>query len=233
MEAIILAGGLGTRLKSAVGDLPKCLAPVNGKPFLYYLLKNLEENRFSHIVLALGFKHEMVEKWLQTFATRMKITVMTESEPLGTGGAAKLALGETAADDVFILNGDTYFDVFFSEILAFHKNAKSEATLALKKMYRFDRYGTVEMNTLGRIIRFNEKQFCADGLINGGIYILRKNIFDTFPDKFSMEKDYFEKCVSGKIISGFAADGYFIDIGVPEDYERAQTDFKNGKYKNV
>lgn len=226
MEAIILAGGLGTRLKNVIGDLPKCLAPVIGKPFLYYLLKNLENNGFSHVVLALGYKHEMVEQWLQNFRTKLKITSAIEPEPLGTGGAVKLALSQTSAGDVFILNGDTYFEIPYVEMLVYHNNTKSDATLALKKKLRFDRYGTVEVDEQGRITQFNEKKFCTEGIINGGTYIIKRNALADFPEKFSLETDYFEKEVSQKRIAGFISDGYFIDIGVPEDFENAQTDFR-------
>lgn len=226
METIILAGGLGTRLKSVVEDLPKCLAPVAGKPFLYYLLKNLENNNFSHVVLALGYKHKMVEQWLQSFQTDLQITPVVEPEPLGTGGAVKLALTQTSANDVFILNGDTYFDISYTEMLAYHQNIKAETTLALTKKREFNRYGTVEINRQGRIIQFNEKKFCKAGIINGGTYIISRIALDSFPEKFSLETDYFEKNVSQKQMAGFVADGYFIDIGIPEDYEKAQTDFR-------
>lgn len=234
MEAIILAGGMGTRLRSVVSDVPKCMAPVAKVPFLYYLLKNLEQSGFSHVILSLGYKHEVIEKWIEEFPTHMKISSVIEDRPLFTGGAVKLALSQAKGKEVFVLNGDTYLEVDYGEMLKRHRETGANATLALKEMFDFNRYGLVELNpTTHRILQFKEKQYQKSGLINGGIYLLNQEEFSNYPEKFSLEKEYFEANVSTKILSGYIAGGYFIDIGIPEDYARAQTDFKNGNYKTI
>lgn len=221
MEGIILAGGFGTRLQSVISDVPKCMAPVNGKPFLHYLLAYLEQSGFTHLILSLGYKHETVEAWLAAYPSEMKLSTVTENEPLGTGGAVKLASQAATGANVFILNGDTYFEVDYRAMLRAHRAGGQEATLALRKMTDFDRYGTVETDLeSGRIIRFREKQPCREGYINGGVYILRKDAFEGLPAKGSLEKEYFEKRVGEGIFTGFYEDGYFIDIGIPEDYDR-------------
>ncbi|WP_455639382.1 nucleotidyltransferase family protein [Parabacteroides sp.] len=234
MECIILAGGMGTRLQSVVSDVPKCMAPVAGQPFLYYLLTTLAEAGFKHIILSLGYKHEVIESWFQVNSFPVDISSVTETSPLGTGGAVKLALSKARTEEVFILNGDTFFGVNYPEMMRLHQATQSVATVALKKMEKFDRYGVVDIEpATSRILRFNEKQYCEKGLINGGIYLLNRHELDNFPDKFSLEKDFFETAVHTSTLSGYLSDGYFIDIGIPEDYAQAQTDFKDGKYKAV
>lgn len=234
MECIILAGGMGTRLRSVVSDVPKCMAPVAGKPFLHYLFTTLIENGFTHIILSLGYKHEVIEEWIASGSFPIAISSVTEDTPLGTGGAVKLALSRASEEEVFILNGDTFFEVDFMDMLALHKKTRSAATVALKEMRQFDRYGVVDIEVpSNRILRFHEKQYCESGLINGGIYLINRRELDGYPAKFSLEKDFFEKQVSSSTLSGYISNRYFIDIGIPEDYERAQTDFKDEKYKTL
>lgn len=234
MEAVILAGGMGTRLRSMVTDVPKCMAPVAGKPFLHYLLTTLEEAGFTHIILALGYKHEVIEEWIKLYPASMKISAVIEDRPLFTGGAVKLALTKAEEKEVFILNGDTFFGTDYAGMLQLHRATQARATLALKEMHDFDRYGLVDIESgTNRILQFREKQFCHSGLINGGVYLLNRNELEKYPEKFSLEKDYFEKTVSTHILSGYISEGYFIDIGIPEDYTRAQNDFKNGRQKAI
>ncbi|GHU63380.1 D-mannose-1-phosphate guanyltransferase [Bacteroidia bacterium] len=233
MESIILAGGMGTRLQSVLPDVPKCMAPVADKPFLYHLLKALEPAGFKHIILSLGYKHEIIEKWVADYDTSTKITTVVETTPLGTGGAVKLSLSKATQSDVFVLNGDTFLIPDFKRMLDFHKEKKVSATLALKEMQHIDRYGLVETDKNLKIVRFLEKQQGKSGKINGGVYLIRKDALDELPEKFSLEKDFFEKVTSSGRLAGFPVNGYFIDIGVPEDYERAQTDFANETYKTL
>lgn len=231
MEAIILAGGMGTRLRSVVADVPKCMAPVGGRPLLYYILYILENAGFSHVILSLGYKHKVVEKYVKTYHTQMEISCVVEDEPLGTGGAVKLALAKAREEDVFVLNGDTYFIVNYKKMMKEHLKKDARATLALKKMTDFSRYGRVEMDTKGRIRCFHEKEHCPSGLINGGVYLMKKDALDAMPEKFSLEKDFFEKEVPSGKLAGVAFNGYFIDIGIPEDYEKAQKDFTKKEVK--
>ena len=227
MECIVLAGGMGTRLRSVVSDVPKCMAAVAGKPFLHYIVRSLESAGFTHIIFSLGYKHECVETWLQSYAGPAEISFVVESEPLGTGGGVLYALSLAREENVFVLNGDTFFRVPYAALLSAHTASGCDATLALKPMRDFDRYGAVAVEH-GRIVRFGEKVHCDEGLINGGVYVVRRAALDGMPRKFSLEKDFFEPAASKGLIGGFETDGYFIDIGIPEDYARAQSDFGRG-----
>lgn len=227
MECIVLAGGLGTRLRTVVDDLPKCMAEVAGKPFLAHVLQYLETQFVDHVIFSLGYQHEAVIEWLRQKAFTFKTSWVIEKTPLGTGGGIKLALNKSKEKVVFVLNGDTLFRVDLHAMQeAAPKDAK--ATLALKPMQNFDRYGAVVLDANNRITAFREKQFCQDGLINGGIYLLDRSRedFRGFPEQFSMEHDFFEPEVDRSTLSGFVADQYFIDIGVPEDFYRAQEELR-------
>lgn len=228
MEAIVLAGGLGTRLQGVIGAYPKCMATVNDKPFLSYLFDYLDKQGCTRVILSLGYKHKVVINWLETQDIFFELDYVIEDEPLGTGGGIQAAIEEAAADDVVVVNGDTMFQVNLRQQMQFHHANKAEVTLALKKMHDFDRYGVVSTNDSGIITAFEEKQFRKEGLINGGVYVINKEAFlsKKFPEKFSFEKEYLEKYVNKEKFFGFVNDGYFIDIGVPEDYTRAQNEFK-------
>jgi len=177
MEAIILAGGFGTRLSNILFDVPKPMAPVNGKPFLKYVFDYLLKNGITHAILALGYKAEVIQKYFGDKYKGISITYSIEDFPLGTGGAIKKALSCCNEDDVFVLNGDTYFDVNLKEMKLFHDNKKSNLTIAVKAMRDFDRYGTVVIED-HMIKRFEEKKPTDQGKINGGIYLIKKTIFD-------------------------------------------------------
>lgn len=227
-EAIILAGGLGTRLREAVPDLPKCMAPVAGKPFLSYVIDHLRMQGVERFIFSLGYKWGVIEEYLQKEYATLDYTSVIEDEPLGTGGAIDLAVQKASSGDVAIANGDTLFKINLNEVSSLHSAKSAECTLALNPMQNFDRYGVVETDSEGKIISFKEKQFYENGLINGGVYLLNKEKFlnRSFPEKFSFEKDYLEKfCTEGKFFASMQ-DGYFIDIGIPEDYQKAQSDLK-------
>lgn len=226
-EVIILAGGLGTRLRSAVPDLPKCMAPVAGRPFLYYVINYLRMQGIEKIVFSLGYMYEVILEWLQKEFPSLDYDYVIEAEPLGTGGAIQFALQKTTAENVFIANGDTMFHFDAKAMLAQHLQHNAACTLALKPMQSFDRYGVVTLNGNNTISSFKEKQYYESGLINAGLYLVNKKAFlsKNFAQKFSFEKDYLEQFVEEGHFSGIARDTYFIDIGIPEDYNRAQTDF--------
>lgn len=226
MEAIILAGGLGTRLRGVIGEAPKCMAPVAGQPFLAYLFRYLEKQGCQRCVLSLGYKHEAVLAWLEQHPPSFKIKWVIEKEALGTGGGIRLALSEAKAPDVVILNGDTLFHIDLSALLAFHQGCKAETTVALKALRNFDRYGTVTTAADAHITAFTEKAPTETGMINGGIYCIRREAFLSrpFPTRFSFEQDYLERHTKAGLFFGWQSTGYFIDIGVPSDYERAQTE---------
>ncbi|HMU72395.1 MAG TPA: sugar phosphate nucleotidyltransferase, partial [Ferruginibacter sp.] len=158
-EAIILAGGLGTRLRSVVSDLPKCMAPVAGRPFLYFVIEQLKRNGVDRFIFSLGYKHEAIEAWLQEQYPSLHISCVVEDEPLGTGGAIKLACSKASGEHVLILNGDTFFNIDLDRLSRFHQDNKADCTLSLKPMIQFDRYGVVELQADHRIIAFKEKQY--------------------------------------------------------------------------
>ncbi|MCB0697226.1 MAG: nucleotidyltransferase family protein [Chitinophagaceae bacterium] len=229
MECIILAGGMGTRLQRVVADRPKCMAPVNGSPFLHYMFDYLEQQECTRVILSLGYKHELVIEWLQTQNRPFTIDYVIEQKPLGTGGGIMLALHKATHEYVIVLNGDTMFRVNLTQLVKFHKSKHAVNTLALKRMTNFDRYGVVRLDENSRIVAFEEKKEYAEGLINGGVYVLNRNglLKKEKPETFSLERDYFEATVAEGNMYGFECNEYFIDIGIPSDYEQAQKDFES------
>ena len=235
-EAIILAGGLGTRLRSVIFDKPKCMAPVAGKPFLHYLIHFLQKQGIENFIFSVGYMHEMIEEYLKENYPELIYKISLENEPLGTGGATKSACNKTSQKNVLICNGDTLYKIDCDSLSKFHESVESVCTLSLKPMNNFDRYGVVELNEDSSVRSFKEKQFYKSGLINGGVYALNTIEFlkENLPDQFSFEKDYLEKNVlqqtnkKGRFYAQIQ-DKYFIDIGIPEDYERGQVELKNEK----
>lgn len=229
LECVVLAGGLGSRLRDVVNDVPKVLAPINGKAFLYYLFKYLEGQNVSRVILALGYRSEQVEIWLKENDFKFEIILSIEKEPLGTGGALKQAIKLCDRNNIIFLNGDTYFDIDLKKLyLKSVETIGCWASLAILRVKEPHRYGTVRCDSVYRIIEFKEKSIVKEGLINGGIGVLNREFFlNNMPlEKFSLEKDFFEKFVSKGAIFGIEFNSYFIDIGVPADYEKAQIDFK-------
>ncbi|GIW23328.1 MAG: D-glycero-D-manno-heptose 1-phosphate guanosyltransferase [Candidatus Sericytochromatia bacterium] len=231
-EAIILAGGLGTRLRKLVKDLPKPMADINGKPFLEYIFYYLRSYGVKKIILAIGYKSEIIKDYFDFKFKDVSIFYSEEKELLGTGGAIKQAITLAQEKDVFILNGDTFFDINLERFYKFHKDKNSKISLALKRMENLDRYGVIEIDSDNKIVAFLEKKHRESGLINGGIYLINRDFYLSLrlPAKFSFEKDLLEKYYSIYNFYGLPFDSYFIDIGVPEDYERAKKDFKKFKY---
>lgn len=228
-ECIILAGGLGTRLRSAVPDLPKCMAPVAGKPFLAWVIDYYRNQGIDRFILALGYMHETIEAFIAEQYPDLDVSFSVEYEPLGTGGAIRLACVHTFDENVLVLNGDTIFTVKLDELSEFHLSNNSDCTLTLKPMKEFDRYGVVSLLPDQHIESFQEKQYYAEGLINGGVYALNVESFMELPfeDKFSFEKDYLELYYTKQNVYGLVQDEYFIDIGIPADFERANQEFRN------
>lgn len=228
-ECIVLAGGLGTRLQSVVSDVPKCMAPVANKPFLSHIFDYLESHKFNHIILSLGYKSEIIIDWLKTQNRNFEVSYVIESKALGTGGAIRLAFSKVRSDKAIVLNGDTFFNIDNDSLFDFHLKQNAEITLALKPMTDFDRYGSVEIDNNNRILKFKEKQHLLKGLINGGVYLINKNIFDNLElsEVFSFEKEILEAKTSELEIYGLPFENYFIDIGIPSDFEKANIDFLN------
>ena len=227
-ECIILAGGLGTRLRSEVADLPKCMAPVAGKPFLHWVIAHLTAQKITSFVLSLGYMHEIIEEYIQKNYPQLQVKFSVENEPLGTGGAIKKALGLCEEENVLIVNGDTLFETDNNALWEQHIKNNSACTLALKPMQNFERYGAVAVNEKSTITAFQEKKYMAQGLINGGVYLINRNAFNeiNFPEKFSFENDFLEKFLEPLTMIGVEDDGYFIDIGIPEDFKKANQELK-------
>ena len=278
MEVIVLAGGLGTRLRSVIHEIPKCLAPACGVPFLQYLLDWLSAYPVEHVVFSVGYLREQIIDFVKGHEWPFSYDFAVEVEPLGTGGGIRLALDMCKGDHVFVVNGDTFYPV---DLTAF--SFDKPITLALKPMKDFDRYGTVVVSEgptaegiyfsqgfaknqipsaiatpprneesvsegpaaegiyfsqgfaknqipsaiatpTHNIIAFKEKQHCEEGLINGGVYAIDRSRLDlsSLPERFSFEKEVLEPGAAIGEVGGVVSDAYFIDIGIPEDYERAQ-----------
>lgn len=233
MEAVVLAGGFGTRLAHIVKDVPKPMAPVAGRPFLEYVLDYLSGQGVSSVILATGYMHEKIACHFKDDFKGVKLLYSIEESPLGTGGAIKKALTLCSDRYVFIINGDTFFDVNLQEMYRATKKSGTDITIAIKQMKDFDRYGTVKFDDNDIIISFAEKKYCTEGWINGGVYCIKKDALEMISDeKFSFENDYLENENIHKKIGCIKQNGYFIDIGIESDYNKAQKDFRNG-IKNV
>jgi D-glycero-alpha-D-manno-heptose 1-phosphate guanylyltransferase len=226
MEAIILAGGFGTRLSTIVKDVPKPMAPINNKPFLQYILDYCVQQGVARVILSVGYKKEIIQEYFRSRYKSLTIDYCEELEPLGTGGAIKKALSMTHESNVFIVNGDSMFSIDYNKFYHDHQNAGTSLSIALRYVSDTSRYGAVRTNDKNIITEFLEKKTGQNGTINGGVYCISNTFFNSLnlPDKFSFEKDVMERYVSKIDIAAFCYEGYFIDIGVPEDFHKAQKD---------
>ncbi len=227
-SCIILAGGLGTRLRKTVSDVPKCLAIVAGKPFIDYVIGYARLQGVENFTFSLGYKAEDIILHLKTNHSNLNYNYTIETEPLGTGGGILLSSEKMDDDHFFVFNGDTLFQADLKSMSQLHLNQHNDITIALKEMENFDRYGSVDLKE-EKVVAFNEKQFKDKGLINGGIYLISKKVFSAFRpgDTFSFEKDVLEPYTTHGKVGGKVFNGYFIDIGIPEDYTKANTDLKD------
>lgn len=224
MTGIILAGGLGTRLRSVLHGIPKCLAPVNNIPFLTFILKKLSRSGFNKVVLSVGYLKEKIIKYYGNKFINLEIVYSSEDAPLGTGGAIIQALKLVKEEFVYVLNGDTFFDIDFDKI----NDESKDFIIAGNFVSDVSRYGELIINE-NRVINFLEKGNVKKGLINGGIYFLKKSAIDNykFPLNFSWEKDFLKKFLNVFPLYCVSFSELFIDIGIPEDYRKAQILLKN------
>jgi D-glycero-alpha-D-manno-heptose 1-phosphate guanylyltransferase len=223
IDAIILAGGLGTRLRSVVSDVPKVLAPVNGRPFLDIILGALSKSGIiRRVVIAAGYMAEKVIEQYQGYNRfGIEIILSIERQLLGTGGAIKLALENTNSKYVMVLNGDSFIDISYIDLYKAHLQSSAQLTMVLKHVVNSNRYGSVALDG-DKIISFQEKSDKATaGLINAGIYLFNRKLFDQVErDKvISMEKDLIPKMIKDDVC-GIICNGRFIDIGLPETYSQ-------------
>jgi NDP-sugar pyrophosphorylase family protein len=235
--ALILVGGLGTRLRPVYADGPKALAPIQGKPFLAYLLKMLADHGLSRVVLCLGHHARQIEHWLaeqsltdQSFGLDVRCSY--EDEPLGTAGALGLAYSRYARGErVLAMNGDSILRLSLAAMWELHARRAAEATIALAHVPDTSRYGNIEVNDQGWVTSFSEKSMeRKPGFINGGVYLFEPSVMDrvvvdrVVKDRsISLEREVLPAQLTRGLL-GFKSDGYFIDIGIPQDLARAQSE---------
>ncbi len=232
-EAIILAGGLGTRLKSIIQDTPKPMVLIHGKPFLSYLIDYVRDCGINRIILSVGYKYQDIQSFFSDKQGDADLLYSIEDEPCGTGGGILKALNYTDGSEVFVLNGDSMFRIDLSSFVTFHLLKHSSLSIALRRQQKTQRFGLVEINDQRQITGFIEKdRNISGGWINGGIYLINKPFFqeNSPAERFSLEIDFLPRCINLKQLYGYPVEGYFIDIGTPESYQRAQHDFKRFEY---
>lgn len=226
MEAIVLAGGLGTRLRPVVADLPKPMAPVAGRPFLEILLDSLLAKGFTRVVLSLGYRSELVIGHFGDHYRGLALSYAVEEQPLGTGGALRLALSRCVADHAFVFNGDTYLDLEVDQVAAQWRRQQLPIIVA-RQVADTARYGRLSVAD-GRVTGF-DSGVAGAGLINAGCYVFPVSLLGDprLPERFSLETEFLAAAVRRLPFQAFITAGAFIDIGVPEDYLRAQLELKD------
>ncbi len=223
IEAIVLAGGKGTRLGALTEDTPKPLLKVGKKPFLEYVLAFSKKERASRVILATGYLHQAIHRHFGADYQGLPLTYTVEEELLGTGGAIKLALGQAHTNTILVLNGDTFFRVPISKLVNFHETHSADITIALAPAREESRYGRVVLED-SRITRFAEKDKAAGDNINAGVYVVSRDVLQArMPEgEFSFERDFLPANLKKLKVYGFPWAGYFIDIGISDDYQKAQ-----------
>lgn len=231
-SAIILAGGFGTRLKDVLPDCQKVIAPVAGKPFLKYILTQLNSFDIKDVVLCTGHLAEQVQSELGNKFLNLNLTYSVEHEPLGTAGALAKSLNQIKTEDVLVLNGDSFCDTDFSDFYNWHKTNNFKASLLLSEVEDTERFGRVILAKNNLIENFQEKGIKGPGLINAGIYLFSREILEQIPKNraCSLEKEMFLSWLDKKNLSGYKAKvNYFIDIGTPQSWNQAIEVFSKWK----
>lgn len=229
MQAIILAGGLGTRLRSVLKDVPKPMAPIHGKPFLAYLLSYLKHQGFQHIILSVHYLHEQIEAYFKDEYQGLTLSYAIEEELLGTGGAILNASQQIKNETpYFVLNGDTFVKLNYANMFSYHQTHDRNISIALCQIADCNRYGQVQFDQELNITAISERGKKQSGWINAGVYLINKPLLKTalLPKQFSFEKDFLLNHLDIIKPKAFISNDYFIDIGIPEDYARAHQEFK-------
>jgi D-glycero-alpha-D-manno-heptose 1-phosphate guanylyltransferase len=225
MEAIVLAGGFGTRLRQLVPDVPKPMAPISGRPFLEIFLSMLSRKGFRRVILSLGFMSNTISSYFGQHFAGIDLIYVVEDQPLGTGGGVRLAMEWVRADHVFVFNGDTFLDL---EVDSVERQwaAHQRPLIVGREVPDASRFGRLLVDDVDMVAGFAEKGVSGAGLVNAGCYVLRRGQLDAFPlgTAFSIESDYLVKAVVAEQFDVFVTQGQFIDIGVPDDYLRAQVE---------
>jgi NDP-sugar pyrophosphorylase family protein len=222
VDVVILAGGLGTRLKSVLPDKPKVMADIKGKPFISLLFDQLIQIGIQKVVVSTGYKEEVIRQYFGKYYKNIELIYSNESEPLGTGGALKLAQKNLDKTHMLVLNGDTLISFNFKDFFSYHLSKSNEVTMLLCWMEDTRRYGMVEVDRHGKVLSFSEKSGnVGKGLVNAGVYLVRRECFQSFSEKtnFSLEHDFFPSMI-GRNLFGFKNEKPVFDIGTPESYRK-------------
>ena len=227
-DIVILCGGLGTRLKGTLGELPKAMARVKGQPFLDILVQYVSSFGFQRFILCTGYKSEVIERYYKRNKNGQEIIISREKTPLGTGGAVKEASKVIRSDRFLVMNGDSFCFLDFTDFVDFHKRKEAFISIGLNRSYDARDYGSITMNRLGRVKAFDEKKVSRKALVNVGIYLFERSVLSLMPygEKFSLEYDFFPKNINNRMY-GFLTEGSFIDIGTPQRYKKATKFFNS------
>ncbi len=222
LEAIVLCGGFGTRLRQVLPNLPKPMAPVAGRPFLEIILSSLKSKGFSRVILAVGYMADKIFDYFGDQYNGIELLYCNEKEPLNTGGAIRLALTACLNNHVYIFNGDSYLDLEIDDVEGMWDKNR-QAIIVARYVDNVERYGSIEFKN-GKLLGFIEKGPAGPGLINAGCYVLKSDQFNHIPlyEPFSIERDYFAYKSNLTNVDIFITDGLFLDIGTPEDYASAE-----------
>lgn len=223
MKAIVLCGGLGTRLGALTKDLPKPLVEVAGRPFLHYVLDQLALASPEEIVLAVSFQWEKIRDAIGISWRGIKVSYSIEDQPLGTGGAILNAVTQFGLDEALVLNGDTLLTADVGSMVKVAKEKGADIGMMLRKVEDVSRFGAVDLDSAGKVVSFREKGKGGPGLINSGVYYVRAAALAKVGKMaFSFEQDLLNAYLSRLDVYGVCTDAYFIDMGIPEDLERAR-----------
>lgn len=225
MEAIVLAGGLGTRLAARLHGVPKSMAPVAGRPFLEILLTQLQRAGCTRVLLSVGYLHTVIQEHFGASFHDMRVDYAIESVSLGTGGAIRFALKQAREESVLVLNGDTFLQADYAAMMHFHAAEGAGLTIAVVRHPDITRYGGLIIAGK-RIVAFEEKGRSGPGFISAGAYVFPRDLAwpPTLEEKFSIEFDFFAPEICRLRPAAYQVDGFFLDIGLPEDLDRAQTE---------
>jgi D-glycero-alpha-D-manno-heptose 1-phosphate guanylyltransferase len=231
MEAIVLAGGKGTRLAEHLAGRPKPMADIGGRPFLELLLDLLASQGLQRIILSVGYLSETIRNHFGDSYHGLEISYAVEDTPLGTGGAIKNALRFATHSSVFVINGDTFLKLDYRSMQAAHTSAATTFTMAVREVSDVSRYGAIVTNNAGVIQVFGEKRGAGRGFINTGAYLVDRKVFEPFdlPEAFSVESDFLAVHLGAIRPVAFQTSGYFIDIGIPEDLARARRELAEAR----
>jgi NDP-sugar pyrophosphorylase family protein len=230
IEALVLAGGAGTRLRRLVPDLPKPLAPVSGRPFVAHLLDRLRAAGIARTVLCTGYRGDKVREALGASWDGMALDYSHEPEPLGTGGALRLAVGKCPASLLLVTNGDSWCDADLAAFLDAHIRAGMRAGLLLAEVPDASRYGRVEVAPSGRVTGFVEKGTAGPGCINAGVYLVERGLLAEIPAgrPVSLEREVIPGWIAAGLY-GHRTGGRFIDIGTEDAYRQAESFFRDDR----